>query len=156
MPHVYLATPITSVSEGDRKLIVRWCEWYIENHLADKDVFCPAIEYDRRWANGPDQTEDDLIAIRDRSWAKLDASDELHVVHPDLSTNAAIEFGYAMGLDLKRVVVIAFEEWLDRRLDNYRLRILMHNPEVEFRSYSLVELGLRYPDPATAPKSNPT
>ena len=43
MKSVYLATPITSVSEEDRRLIVRWCEWYIENELADKDVFCPAI-----------------------------------------------------------------------------------------------------------------
>lgn len=143
MPRVYLATPITSVSEEDRRLIVRWCEWYIENELADKDVFCPAIEYDRRWANGPPQTEPDLIAIRDHSWSMLDASDELHVLHPDLSTNAAIEFGYAMGMNLKRVVVIAFEERLDRPIDGYRLRILMHKPNVEFLSHSLVELGLQ-------------
>ena len=39
MKRVYLATPITSVSEEDRRLIVRWCEWYIEHELADKDVF---------------------------------------------------------------------------------------------------------------------
>ena len=62
MKRVYLATPITSVSGDDRQLIVRWCEWYIKNELADKDVFCPAIEYDRRWANGPRQTESDLIS----------------------------------------------------------------------------------------------
>ena len=44
MPHVYLATPITSVPETQRQLIVRWCHWYIQNILTDKDVFCPAIE----------------------------------------------------------------------------------------------------------------
>ena len=44
MPHVYLATPITSVPETQRQLIVRWCHWYIQNYLPDKDVFCPAIE----------------------------------------------------------------------------------------------------------------
>ena len=142
MKRVYLATPITSVSEEDRQLIVRWCEWYIEHELADEDVFCPAIEYERRWANGPPQTKEDLIAIRDRSWAKLDNSDELHVVHPDRSTNAAVEFGYAMGLNLEKVVVIAFEEWLPGALDTYRLRLLMHKPEVEFVSHSLVGLGL--------------
>lgn len=142
MPHVYLATPITSVSEEDRRLIVKWCKWYIENELADKDVFCPAVEYDTRWANGPTQTEDDLIAIRDRSWAKLDSSDELHVLHPDLSTNAAIEFGYSMGLGLERVVVIAFEEQLDRPIENYRFRILMHKPNVEFVAHSLADIGL--------------
>ena len=142
MPHIYLATPITSVPETQRQTIVRWCHWYIQNALTDKDVFCPAIEYDTRWANGPPQTEDDLIAIRDRSWAKLDSSDELHVLHPDLSTNAAIEFGYAMGLNLEKVVVIAFAEWLKGTLKNYRLRLLMHKPTVEFKSYSLVELGL--------------
>ena len=75
MNRVYLATPITSVPEPQRQTIVHWCRWYIQNELADKDVFCPAIEYDQRWANGPSQTEDDLIAIRDRSWAKLDESD---------------------------------------------------------------------------------
>ncbi len=142
MKRVYLATPITSVSEEDRQLIVKWCEWYIQNELADSDVFCPAIEYERRWANGPVQTEDDLIAIRDRSWAKLDGSDELHVLHPDLSTNAAIEFGYAMGRSLDRVVVIAFEERLKDSLKNYRLRILMHQPEVEFIAHSMNGLGL--------------
>ena len=142
MPHIYLATPITSVSESQRQIIVRWCEWYIESELADKEVFCPAIEYERRWANGPRQTEDDLIAIRDRSWAKLDDSDELHVLHPDLSTNAAIEFGYSMGLNLEKVVVIAFDEWLTSTLKDYRLRLLMHKPTVEFKSHSLAELGL--------------
>ena len=143
MKHIYLATPITSVSETRRQIIVRWCHWYIQNALADKDVFCPAIEYDTRWANGPPQTEQDLIAIRDRSWRMLDNSDELHVLHPDLSTNAAIEFGYAMGLKLEKVVVIAFAEWLKGTLKNYRLRLLMHKPTVEFRSYSLEALGLR-------------
>ena len=142
MNRVYLATPITSVSEEERQLIVRWCRWYIQNELADKDVFCPAIEYDQRWANGPSQTEDDLIAIRDRSWAKLDESDELHVLHPDLSTNAAIEFGYSMGLKLEKVVVIAFDEWLTGTLKDYRLRLLMHKPTVEFKSHRLSELGL--------------
>ncbi len=142
MKRVYLATPITSVSEEDRQLIVRWCEWYIETELADKDVFCPAIEYDRRWADGPRQTEDDLIAIRDRSWVKLDDSDELHVLHPDLSTNAAIEFGYAMGRNLDRVVVIAFEERLNGSIDQYRFKLLMHRQYVEFIAYSLSELGL--------------
>ncbi len=142
MKRVYLATPITSVSEDDRCLIVRWCEWYIGNELADKDVFCPAIEYDRRWANGPSQTEDDLIAIRDRSWQMLDNSDELHVLHPDLSTNAAIEFGYAMGRDLERIVVIAFAERIPAEIKYYRLRLLMHKPNVEFVSHSRVELGL--------------
>ena len=143
MQRVYLATPITSVSEDERQLIVSWCEWYIQHELVGKDVFCPAIEYDRRWANGPRQTESDLIAIRDRSWAKLDNSDELHVVHPDRSTNAAIEFGYAMGLNLEKVVVVAFAEWLTGTLKDYRLRLLMHKPTVEFRSYSLEALGLR-------------
>ena len=142
MNRVYIATPITSVSESQRQIIVRWCEWYIENELADKEVFCPAIEYERRWANGPAQTEDDLIAIRDRSWAKLDDSDELHVLHPDLSTNAAVEFGYAMGLKLEKVVVIAFDEWLTGTLNDYRLRLLMHKPRVEFFSHSLFQLGL--------------
>ena len=142
MKRVYLATPITSVSEDERQLIVKWCEWYIRHELNDEDVFCPAIEYDRRWANGPLQTEEDLIAIRDRSWAKLDNSDELHVVHPDQSTNAAVEFGYAMGRSLEKVVVIAFEEWLTGDLNVYRLRLLMHKPEVEFVSHSLVGLGL--------------
>ncbi len=142
MPHIYLATPITSVPEPQRQIIVRWCRWYIENELTDKEVFCPAIEYDKRWANGPTQTEDDLIAIRDRSWAKLDSSNELHVLHPDLSTNAAIEFGYAMGLKLEKVVVIAFAEWLTGTLNDYRLRLLMHKPTVKFKSHSLAELGL--------------
>ena len=142
MKRVYLATPITSVSEDDRQLIVKWCEWYIQYELADKYVFCPAIEYDQRWANGPPQTEEDLIAIRDRSWAKLDNSEELHVVHPDRSTNAAVEFGYAMGLKLEKIVVVAFEEWLTGELNAYRLRLLMHKPEVEFVSHSLVGLGL--------------
>lgn len=142
MPHIYLATPITSVSEEGRQLIVRWCCWYIQNKLPDKDVFCPAIECDTRWANGPPQTEDDLIALRDRSWRMLNNSDELHVLHPDLSTNAAIEFGYAMGLKLEKVVVIAFAEWLTGTLKDYRLRLLMHKPTVEFKSYSLGELGL--------------
>lgn len=59
----------------------------IENTLPDKDVFCLAIEYNR-------------------CWAKLDSSDELHVLHPDLSTNAAIEFGYSMGLKYEKVVVL--------------------------------------------------
>ncbi len=148
MKRVYLATPITSVSEADRRTIVRWCERYIENELTDKDVFCPAIEYDRRWANGPRQTEGDLMVIRDRSWAKLDCSDELHVLHPDLSTNAAIEFGYAMGRNLERVVVIAFEEWLQGSIKDYPLRILMHQPDVEFVAHSLAELGLM-PIPAS-------
>ena len=142
MKRVYLATPITSVSEDERQVIVKWCEWYIQHGLAGKDVFCPAIEYDLRWANGPRQTESDLIAIRDRSWAKLDNSDELHVLHPDRSTNAAVEFGYAMGRNLEKVVVIAFEEWLTGELNAYRLRLLMHKPEVEFISHSLVGLGL--------------
>ena len=142
MSNVYLATPITSVSEQDRRLIVRWCEWYIETELGDKDVFCPAIWYDRGPAKGPPQTETDLIAVRDRSWQHLDDSDELHVLHPDRSTNAAVEFGYAMGSDLNRIVVIAFEEWLTRGLNAYRLRLLMHKPEVEFVSHSLVGLGL--------------
>ena len=39
MPHVYLATPITSVPENQRQIIVRWCRWYIQNKLRDKDVF---------------------------------------------------------------------------------------------------------------------
>lgn len=142
MKRVYLATPITSVSEEDRQLIVRWCEWYIETELADKDVFCPAIWYDRGPAKGPPQTEADLIAVRDRSWQHFDNSDELHVLHPDRSTNAAVEFGYAMGRDLEKVVVIAFDEWLAGELESYRLRLLMHKPEVEFVSHSLVELGL--------------
>lgn len=151
MKRVYLATPITSVSEADRRTIVRWCERYIENELTDKDVFCPAIEYDRRWANGPRQTEGDLMVIRDRSWAKLDSSDELHVLHPDISTNAAIEFGYSMGRNLERVVVIAFEEWMQGSIKNYRLRILMHQPDVEFVAHSLAELGLMS---VPAPKSS--
>ncbi len=142
MKRVYLATPITSVSEEDRRLIVRWCEWYIEHELADKDVFCPAIEYDRGAAKGPAQTEADLIAVRDRSWRKLDASDEFHVLHPDRSTNAAVEFGYAMGKDLEKVVVIAFEEWLPGEMKSYKLRLLMHKPEIEFVFHSLVELRL--------------
>ena len=142
MKRVYLATPITSVSEEDRQLIVKWCEWYIETELADNDVFCPAIWYDRGPAKGPPQTEADLIAVRDRSWQQLNNSDELHVLHPDRSTNAAVEFGYAMGRDLEKVVVIAFEEWLTGGLESYRLRLLMHKPEVEFVSHSLVELGL--------------
>jgi len=142
MKRVYLATPITSVPGTQRQIIVRWCRWYIQHKLPDKDVFCPAIEYDTRWANGPPQTEDDLIAIRDRSWAKLDSSDELHVLHPDLSTNAAVEFGYAMGLKLEKVVVIAFVEWLSGSLKDYRLRLLMHKSTVEFKSHSLAELGL--------------
>ena len=142
MKRVYLATPITSVSEAGRRLIVKWCEWYIETELADKEVFCPAIWYDRGPANGPPQTKDDLIAVRDRSWQQLDSSDELHVLHPDRSTNAAIEFGYAMGRKLEKVTVIAFEEWLTGDLENYRLRLLMHKQEVEFVSHSLVELGL--------------
>ena len=142
MKRVYLATPITSVPEAQRQIIVRWCRWYIQNELTGKDVFCPAIEYDTRWANGPPQTEDDLIAIRDRSWQMLDNSDELHVLHPDLSTNAAVEFGYSMGLKLEKVVVIAFAEWLTGMLKDYRLRLLMHKPTVEFKSHSLAELGL--------------
>ena len=142
MKRVYLATPITSVSEEDRQLIVKWCEWYIETELADNDVFCPAIWYDRGPAKGPPQTEADLIAVRDRSWQQLNNSDELHVLHPDRSTNAAVEFGYAMGRDLEKVVVIAFEAWLTGGLESYRLRLLMHKPEVEFVSHSLVELGL--------------
>ena len=44
MPQIYLATPITSVSEPQRQLIVRWCHRYTQNSLLDKDVFCPAIE----------------------------------------------------------------------------------------------------------------
>ena len=143
MLRIYLATPITSVPESQRRIIVRWCEWYIENELLDKDVFCPAIEYEKRWANSPPQTEDELIAIRDRSWQMLDNSDELHVLHPDLSTNAAIEFGYSMGLKLEKVAVIVFAEWLTGSLKDYRLRLLMHKPAVEFRSHSLVELGLQ-------------
>ena len=142
MPHIYLATPITSVPETQRQTIVRWCHWYIQNELTGKEVFCPAIEYDTRWAGGPSQTEDDLIAIRDRSWAMLDNSDELHVLHPDLSTNAAIEFGYAMGHKLRKVVVLAFDEWLTATLKEYRLRLLMHQPTVEFKSHNLTELGL--------------
>ena len=142
MPRVYLATPITSVPEAQRQTIVRWCRWYIQNALAEKDVFCPAIEYDTRWANGPPQAEYHLIAIRDRSWQMLDNSDELHVLHPDLSTNAAIEFGYAMGRHLEKVVVIAFAEWLTGSLKDYRLRLLMHKPTVEFKSHSLAEMGL--------------
>ena len=142
MTRVYLATPITSVSEEDRRLIVRWCEWYIENVLQGKHVFCPAIEYERDFANGPAQTEADLIAVRDRSWHQLDNSDELHVLHPDRSTNATVEFGYAMGLGLERIVVIAFSEWMPADLKRYRLRLLMHKPNVEFISYCLAELGL--------------
>ena len=142
MKRVYLATPITSVSEDARRLIVRWCEWYVENALEGKDVYCPAIWYDRGPANGPAQTEDDLIEVRDRSWRELDNCDELHVLHPDLSTNAAIEFGYAMGSNLERVVVIAFAEWIPSDIDAYRLRVLMHKPDVEFVAHSLVELGL--------------
>lgn len=142
MKRVYLATPITSVSEEDRQLIVRWCEWYIENELGDKDVFCPAIWYDRGPAKGPAQTETDLIAVRDRSWSHLDASHELHVLHPDRSTNAAVEFGYAMGRNLDRVVVIAFDEWIPGELKDYKLRLLMHKPNVEFVSHSLADLGL--------------
>ena len=142
MKRVYLATPITSVSEEDRQLIVRWCEWYIEHRLTDKDVFCPAIWYDRGPSRGPAQTESDLIAVRDRSWDHLDNSDEFHVLHPDLSTNAAVEFGYAMGRAFEKVVVIAFAERLTGSIKDYRLRLLMHKPEVEFVSHSLVELGL--------------
>ena len=102
MPHVYLATPITSVPENQRQIIVRWCHWYIQNELSDKDVFCPAIEYDRGPARGPAQTEADLLAVRDRSWQMFEITDELHVLHPDLSTNAAIEFGFAMGQKLEK------------------------------------------------------
>ena len=151
MNRVYLATPITSVSEEDRQLIVKWCEWYIENELGDEDVFCPAIWYDRGPATGPAQTEADLIAVRDRSWNHMDASDELHVLHPDLSTNAAVEFGYAMGKGLEKVVVIAFDEWLPGEFKDYRFRLLMHKPNVEFVSHSLVELGLL---PTSTPKSS--
>ena len=136
MPDVYLATPITSVPETQRQTIVRWCRWYIRNHLSDKDTFCPAIEYETRWANGPPQTEADLLAIRDRSWAKLDTSDELHVLHPDLSTNAAIEFGFAMGENLRKIVVISIAEWRQKSLHDYTLRLLMHKPDVRFVSHS--------------------
>lgn len=142
MKRVYLATPITSVSEEDRQLIVRWCEWYVDHELKGKDVYCPAIWYDRGPANGPAQTEEDLLEVRDRSWHQLNNSDELHVLHPDLSTNAAIEFGYSMGRNLERVVVIAFEEWLQDSIKDYQLRILMHQPDVEFVAHSLAELGL--------------
>ncbi len=148
MPQIYLATPITSVPEARRQTIVRWCHWYIQNHLPDREVFCPAIEYDQRWANGPRQTEADLLAIRDRSWQMLDDSDELHVLHPDLSTNAAIEFGYAMGRKLEKIVVISFAEWRGKSLRDYTLKLLMHNPDVHFVSYSLDELGLASPDAA--------
>ena len=141
MPHIYLATPITSVPEPRRQTIVRWCHWYIQKHLPDREVFCPAIEYDRRWANGPRQTEADLLAIRDRSWQMLDYSDELHVLHPDLSTNAAIEFGYAMGRRLEKIVVISFAEWRGKSLRDYTLRILMHRPDVRFISHSLVDFA---------------
>ncbi len=150
MPLIYLATPITSVPENQRQIIVRWCHWYIQNQLPNKEVFCPAIEYDRRWANGPRQTEADLLAIRDRSWQKLDNADELHVLHPDLSTNAAIEFGYAMGRNLEKVVVISIAEWRQKSLKDYTLRLLMHKPDVQFVSHSLVELGLGTAD---VPKS---
>ncbi len=148
MPHIYLATPITSVSEQDRQIIVRWCRWYIQNNLPDKEVFFPAIEYDRGPARGPTQTEADLIAARDRSWLMLENSQELHVLHPDLSTNPAIEFGYAMGRNLERVVVIAFKERLNGSLENYRLRLLMHQPDVEFVAHSVLELGLGSTDTA--------
>lgn len=147
MKRVYLATPITSVSEEDRRLIARWCEWYIEAELADKDVFCPAIEYDRHWANGPSQTEGDLIAVRDRSWQMLDNSDELHILHPDLSTNAAIEFGYAMGRHLVKIVVISIAEWRGKSLKDYTLRILMHRPDVRFISHSLTDFEVESPEP---------
>ena len=83
-----------------------------------------------------------MIDVRDRSWRKLDASDEFHVLHPDRSTNAAVEFGYAMDKNLVRVVVIAFGEWLPGEMKSYKLRLLMHKPEVEFVFHSLVELGL--------------
>ena len=63
-------------------------------------------------------------------------------MHPDRSTNAAVEFGYAMGKDLERVVVIALEEWLPDEMKSYKLRLLMHKPEVEFVFHRLVELGL--------------
>ena len=150
MPHIYLATPITSVSEQDRQIIVRWCHWYIQNKLPDKDVFCPAIEYDRRWANGPPQTEADLLAIRDRSWQMFEITDEFHVLHPDLSTNAAIEFGFAMGQKLEKIVVISIAEWRGKSLKDYTLRLLMHKPDVQFVSHSLIELGLASPDAANS------
>ena len=77
-----------------------------------------------------------------RAQPKLDASGELHVLHPERSTNAAVEFGYAMGKDLERVLVIAFEEWLPGEMKSYKLRLLMHKPEIEFVFHSLVELRL--------------
>lgn len=143
MPRVYLATPITSVPEPQRQTIVRWCRWYIQNHLPGKDVFCPAIEYDRGSALGAVQTESDLIAVRDRSWQMLDNSDELHVLHPDLSTNAAIEFGYSMGMKLKKVVIISIAEWRQKPLKDYTLRILMHKPSVHFISHNLTDFEVQ-------------
>ena len=83
-----------------------------------------------------------MIEVRDRSWRELDSADELHVLHPDRSTNAAVEFGYSMGIDLEKVVVIAFDEWMPHDLKRYRLRLLMHKPSVDFISYNLNELGL--------------
>ena len=78
----------------------------------------------------------------------LDNSDELHVLHPDLSTNAAIEFGFAMGQNLRKIVVISIAEWRQKSLKDYTLRILMHKPDVRFISHSLTELGLASPDAA--------
>ena len=150
MPHVYLATPITSVPENQRQIIVRWCHWYIQNNLPNKEVFCPAIEYDRGPARGPAQTEADLIAVRDRSWQMFEITDELHVLHPDLSTNAAIEFGFAMGQNLRTIVVISIAEWRQKSLKDYTLRLLMHKPDVRFVSHSLIELGLASPDAANS------
>ena len=142
MPHIYLATPITSVSEQDRQIIVRWCHWYIQNNLPDKDVFCPAIEYDRRsGATDLAQTEADLLAVRDRSWQMFEITDEFHVLHPDLSTNAAIEFGFAMGQKLEKIVVISIAEWRGKSLKDYTLRLLMHKPDVQFVSHSLADFG---------------
>ena len=74
----------------------------------------------------------------------FEITDELHVLHPDLSTNAAIEFGFAMGQNLEKIVVISIAEWRQKSLKDYTLRLLMHKPDVQFVSHSLAdfELGL--------------
>ena len=48
-----------------------------------------------------------------------------------------------MGLKLEKIMVVAFAEWQPGSLNDYRLRLLMHKPTVEFRSYSVEALGLR-------------
>ena len=47
-----------------------------------------------------------------------------------------------MGRNLEKVVVISIAEWRQKPLKDYTLRLLMHKPDVQFVSHSLVELGL--------------